>query len=59
MGHSGGLKKFKQMIIARQNKFIFNRINKKIRKRKGKLANNSIWYYLKLQIPIMHRVFFE
>ena len=47
------------LTIARQRVFKFNQINKLTIKIYSNLSNINIHYYLKLQIPIMHRQFFR
>ena len=45
--------------MIRTNGFIFNQINKITKKNYSHLSHINIHYYLKLQIPIMHRHFFR
>ena len=49
----------KKLTVARGNGFIFNQMNKLTIKIYSNLAKINIHYYLKLQIPIMHRHFFR
>ena len=48
----------KKLTLARERGFIFNQINKLTKKIYSNLSNINIHYYLKLRIPIMHRLFF-
>ena len=45
----------KKLTIARGNGFIFNQKNKLTIKMYSNLSNINMHYYLKIQIPIMHR----
>ena len=45
--------------VARQRGFLFNQINKLTINFYSNLSQINIHYYLKLQIPIMHRQFFK
>ena len=49
----------KNLTVARQNGFIFNQINIFKIKLLSNLSNINIHYYLKLQIPMCHRLFFR
>ena len=49
----------KKLKIAQENGFIFNQRNKITIKNYSNLSQMNIQYYLKLQIPIMHRHFFR
>ena len=49
----------KKLTVARQNGFIFNQINKLTMKIYGNLQSINICYYLKLRIPMCHRLFFR
>ena len=48
----------KKLTIARENGFIFNRINKLTIKIYSNLSNINIHYHLRLGAPPMHRQFF-
>ena len=50
--------KSKKITVARQNGFLFNQISKLTIKIYSNLSNISIYYYLKLRIPVMHRTIF-
>ena len=47
-----------KLTLARERGFIFNQINKLTIKIYSNLSNINIHYYLKLPLPIMHRLFF-
>ena len=49
----------KKLTVTRQNGFIFNQINELTIKICSNLTEINIYYYLKLQIPIMHIHFFR
>ena len=49
----------KKLTNARGNGFMFNQINKLTIKCYSNLSHIKIHYYLKLQLPIMHRHFFR
>ena len=49
----------KKSKIARQGGSIFNQINKLTTKNYSHQRYKNIWYYLKHQIPVMHRQFFN
>ena len=49
----------KKLTDARENGFIFNQINKLTIKIYSNLSNINICYYLKLRIPMCHRLFFR
>ena len=49
----------KKLTVARQNSFIFIQINKLTIKFYSLLRYINIRYYLKLRIPMCHRLFFK
>ena len=49
----------KKLTVAQQNDFLINQQNKLTIKIYSNLSHINIHYYLKLQIPIMHRQFFR
>ena len=48
----------RKITVAQENGFMFNQINELTKKIYSSLSHMNIHYYLKLQIPIMHRHFF-
>ena len=49
----------KKLTVARRNDFIINQINKLTKKTYSKLQSINICYFLKLPIPMCHRLFFR
>ena len=49
----------KKVTIAQGNGFKFNQINKLTKKNYSNLTNINIHYYIKLRIPMCHRLFFR
>ena len=49
----------KKLTVARQNGFKFNQINKLTVNICSNLSHINIHYYLKLPIPMGHRIFFR
>ena len=48
----------KKLTVARQKEFVFNQTNKLRIKVYSNLSHINIHYYLKLRIPMCHRLFF-